>query len=57
MGGCESEATKKGVQAANTQKQLEKLRKEVEKGEKEKAKLVQQQEDTMKVRDGFYLNA
>jgi len=49
IGSCESDATKREVQAANTQKQLEKLRKELEKGDKEKAKLAAQQETTMKV--------
>ncbi|GAB4818756.1 hypothetical protein N2152v2_005802 [Parachlorella kessleri] len=48
IGSCESDATKRGVQAANTQKQLEKLRKELDKGEKEKTKLAAQQETTMK---------
>lgn len=47
---CESEATKKGVQAANSQKQVGKLRKELEKSVKEKEKLVAQQEKTMEVR-------
>lgn len=46
---CESEATKKGVQAGNAQKQLDKLRKEAEKNGAEREKLTAQQQQAMQV--------
>ncbi|PSC72157.1 structural maintenance of chromosomes 4 [Micractinium conductrix] len=44
---CESEATKKGVQAASAQKQLDKLHKEVAKADAEREKLAAQQQASM----------
>lgn len=50
IASCESEATKKGVQASNTQKQLDKLRKEADKGAKEREKLAADQAAKTQVR-------
>ncbi|KAI3438320.1 hypothetical protein D9Q98_000754 [Chlorella vulgaris] len=45
--GCESEGTRKGVQAGAATKQLEKLHKEALKGEAEREKMVAQQQASM----------
>lgn len=51
IASCESDATKKEVQATNTQKQSDKLRKDLEKSKREEANLVEQQKKTMEVED------
>ena len=47
--GCESEATKKGVQVGATQKALDKLGKEAAKAEAEREKMTLQQQESMQV--------
>jgi len=50
---CESEATKKEVQAGAARKQLDKLQKEAGKAEAERQKLTEQQQEAQQVRSSL----